>query len=207
MDAATLARATEPFFSTKGVGKGTGLGLSMIHGLAAQSGGTLGLTSQPGKGTSVDIWLPATHDIAETMSPNLGEPIGAPRGATVILVDDEELVRSATADMLRDIGYSVVEFGSANQAIAAIRSGTEANALVSDYLMPGMTGGALIAELRGSGFAIPSLLITGYAAAGDDVPPDVPRLAKPFRQVDLAGRLDELIRFSVPRKGRLRAVD
>jgi len=207
MDAATLARATEPFFSTKGVGKGTGLGLSMIHGLAAQSGGMLGLTSEPGKGTSVDIWLPATHDIAETMSPKLGEPIGAPRGATVILVDDEELVRSATADMLRDIGYSVVEFGSASQAIAAIRSGTEANALVSDYLMPGMTGGALISELRGSGFAIPSLLITGYAAAGNDVPPDVPRLAKPFRQVDLAGRLDELIRFSAPQKARLRAVD
>jgi PAS domain S-box-containing protein len=193
MDAATLARATEPFFSTKGIGKGTGLGLSMIHGLAAQSGGTLCLTSTPGKGTSVEIWLPATHDVAEVVSTNSTDPISAPRGATVILVDDEELVRSATGDMLRDLGYSVIEYGSANQAIMAIRSGTKANALVSDYLMPGMTGGSLITELRCLGFPIPALLITGYAAAGKDVPDDVPRLSKPFRQVDLAARLDELL--------------
>jgi signal transduction histidine kinase/FixJ family two-component response regulator len=206
MDAATLARATEPFFSTKGVGKGTGLGLSMIHGLAAQSGGALSLISAPGKGTSVEIWLPATRDVAETASSDVVEPVSAPRAATVMLVDDEELVRSATADMLRDLGYAVVEFGSASQAIAAFQSGTEADALVSDYLMPGMTGGALITELRGSGFKIPSLLVTGYAAAGEDVPADVPRLAKPFRQVDLARRLDELIRCSTVRKAHLRAV-
>ncbi|UAK25702.1 hybrid sensor histidine kinase/response regulator [Sphingomonas nostoxanthinifaciens] len=206
MDAATLARATEPFFSTKGVGKGTGLGLSMIHGLAAQSGGTLNLTSTPGKGTSVEMWLPATRDIAETASSDVVEPIAAHSAATVMLVDDEELVRSATADMLRDLGYSVVEFGSASQAIAAVQSGTEADALVSDYLMPGMTGGALICELRISPFKIPSLLVTGYAAAGEDVPADVARLAKPFRQVDLARRLDELIRSSTVRKPHLRAM-
>ncbi len=205
MDAATLARATEPFFSTKGVGKGTGLGLSMIHGLAAQSGGTLNLTSAPGKGTSVEIWLPATRDMAETASSDVVEAIAAPRAATVMLVDDEELVRSATADMLRDLGYSVVEFGSASQAIAAVQSGTEADALVSDYLMPGMTGGALVTELRGSGFNIPSLLVTGYAAAGEDVPDDVLRLAKPFRQVDLARRLDELIRHPTERKAHMSA--
>ena len=206
MDAATLARATEPFFSTKGVGKGTGLGLSMIHGLAAQSGGTLNLTSAPGKGTSVELWLPTTRDTAETASSDVFEPIAASHAATVLLVDDEELVRSATAAMLRDLGYSVVEFGSASQAIAAVQSGIEADALVSDYLMPGMTGGALITELRAAGFKFPSLLVTGYAAAGEDVPADVPRLAKPFRQVDLARRLDEVIRCSTRRKARLRAV-
>ena len=193
MDKATLARATEPFFSTKGVGKGTGLGLSMIHGLAAQSGGTLTLASEPGRGTSVELWLPATQEEPLAAADRRSEPVPARRAARVLLVDDEEIVRFATADMLRDIGYHVVEAASGSQALSAIRAGVEVDLLVTDYLMPGMTGAALIAELRGSGYALPTLLITGYAATGMDVPADVPRLAKPFRQVDLATRVDELL--------------
>jgi len=207
MDAATLARATEPFFSTKGVGKGTGLGLSMVHGLAAQSGGTLVLTSEPGRGTAIELWLPATDEAADADAVSRAEPIAAFRTAKVALIDDEEVVRSATADMLRDVGYSVVEFGSGSQALAAVRSGLEVDALVSDYLMPGMTGGALIEEFRSSGYHIPSLLITGYVAAGEDVPDDVPRLAKPFRQVDLAARLDALLRGEGAETPRVRVIE
>ena len=193
MDRATLARATEPFFSTKGVGKGTGLGLSMIHGLAAQSGGKLRLNSEPGIGTTAELWLPATDEASiETHEPPM-ELVQAKRNANILLVDDEDLVRSATADMLRDIGYKVTEIASASQALAAIQSGLEADILISDYLMPGMTGGELISELRNSGVSIPALLVTGYAAAGDDVPADVPRLAKPYRQIDLAAKVDELL--------------
>ncbi|WP_076069468.1 PAS domain-containing hybrid sensor histidine kinase/response regulator [Sphingomonas montana] len=193
MDRATLARATEPFFSTKGVGKGTGLGLSMIHGLAAQSGGTLQLASEPGRGTVVTLWLPTTDEpVAGAALPH-ADPVPVGRAAKVLLVDDEDLVRFATAEMLRDIGYGVVEAGSASQALAAIRSGIEIDLLVSDYLMPGMTGAALIAELRAMGNRVPILLVTGYAAAGDDVPADVPRLSKPFRQAELAVRLHELL--------------
>ncbi len=155
MDQATLARATGPFFSTKDVGKGTGLGLSMIHGLVAQSGGTLSLTSAPGEGTAVGLWLPPRDDVADTVSRDERQPIAAPRAATLVLVDDEELVRTATAGMLRDIGYSAIEFGSANQALGAFRTGTEAGALVTDDLMPGMTGGALVSELRGIGHPNP----------------------------------------------------
>jgi CheY-like chemotaxis protein len=103
----------------------------------------------------------------------------------------------ATAEMLRDIGYAVVEVTSASQALRALRSGCEADILVSDYLMPGMTGGQLITELRATGNRLPALLVTGYAAAGSDVPPDVPRLTKPFRQVDLAARVDELLQPSM----------
>jgi C4-dicarboxylate-specific signal transduction histidine kinase len=201
MDQATLARATEPFFSTKGVGKGTGLGLSMVHGLAAQSGGTMTMTSEPGAGTCVELWLPATEEAAVDVAEHAAEPVVARRAATVLLVDDEELVRGATADMLRDIGYTVIEVGSATQALSAVRSGLEADVLVSDYLMPGMTGGQLIHELRGAGVQIPALLVTGYAAAGEDVPADVQRLSKPFRQVDLAARVDDLLR---PCTGRVR---
>ncbi len=193
MDKATLARATEPFFSTKGVGKGTGLGLSMIHGLAAQSGGTLTLASEPGRGTTVELWLPATHEEPAAVADRRSEPVPARRAARVLLVDDEDIVRFATADMLRDVGYTVVEAASGSQALAAIRGGAEVDLIVTDYLMPGMTGAALIAELRGSGHMLPALLITGYAATGADVPADVPRLSKPFRQVDLAARVDELL--------------
>ena len=125
----------------------------------------------------------------------------------MLLVDDEEIVRSATAEMLRDIGYTVVELSSASQALSAIYSGIEADVLVSDYLMPNITGGQLISELRASGIRIPALLITGYAAASEDVPADVPRLAKPFRQVDLAARVSDLLRVPNVTITRLRAVE
>ncbi len=193
MDEATLARAIEPFFSTKGVGKGTGLGLSMVHGLAAQSGGTLTLESKPGAGTRITLWLPATDEAPHALGEASGEPVTARRSATILLVDDEDLVRNATAQMLRDLGYLVVEASSGAQAIAALRGGLAAELLVTDYLMPGMTGAALIEELRAGGEAIPTLLITGYANAGEDVPADIPRLGKPFRQVDLASRIDQLL--------------
>ncbi|MEG8025415.1 response regulator [Sphingomonas aurantiaca] len=116
-------------------------------------------------------------------------------------------MRAATADMLRDIGYVVIEMSSASQALSAIRSGVDADIVVTDYLMPGMTGGQLIGELRASGNRTPALLVTGYAAAGEDVPDDVIRLAKPFRQVDLAARVDELLRQSPAGRPKLRAVD
>lgn len=204
MDQATVSRAIEPFFSTKGLGKGTGLGLSMVHGLAAQSGGTLQLSSEPGKGTSVELWLPATQERVAHTALNEAEPERARWGTTVLLVDDEDLVRMATADMLRDLGYTVVEAGSGAQALSALRSGLEASVLVTDYLMPGMSGAALVKEMRGAGYQLPSLIITAYANAGLDVPADVPKLAKPFRQADLAGRLNELLECGSATKPRQR---
>jgi signal transduction histidine kinase len=207
MDRATLARAAEPFFSTKGVGKGTGLGLSMVHGLAAQSGGTLQIHSQPGKGTTIEIWLPATDDATGTgQAPAVDQPL-ARRSARILLIDDEDIVRTATADMLRDIGYDVVEFGSASQALVAIRAGIEADLLISDYLMPGMTGAALIRELRAQSNRLPALLITGYANAGADVPADLPLLSKPFKQIDLVHRIDDVLRVRPAIAPKLRAVE
>ncbi|HEX8445617.1 MAG TPA: response regulator, partial [Sphingomonas sp.] len=137
----------------------------------------------------------------------IAEPVQARRAAKVLLVDDEDVVRFATADMLRDIGYIVVVVASASQALAAVLGGLDADVVVTDYLMPGMTGGELITELRAAGHRIPALLITGYSAAGADVPGDVPRLAKPFRQFDLAARVDEVLSAPPPRRGHLRAVE
>jgi PAS domain S-box-containing protein len=204
MDQATAARAIEPFFSTKGLGKGTGLGLSMVHGLAAQSGGTLQLSSEPGKGTIVELWLPTTLEKGSRAALSEAEPVRARQGTTVLLVDDEDIVRMATAEMLRDLGYTVVEAGSGAQALSALRSGLEASVLVTDYLMPGMSGAALVQEMRAAGHKLPSLIITAYANAGLDVPADVPRLAKPFRQADLAARLHELLERRPPTKARER---
>jgi CheY-like chemotaxis protein len=209
MDKATLASAIEPFFSTKGLGKGTGLGLSMVHGLAAQSGGALRLASEPGKGTTIEIWLPATDEVAGRAVRESHEPIKARRAATVLLVDDEELVRMATADMLRDLGYTVIEAASGSQAMSALRSGIEPDLVVTDYLMPGMSGASLVKEMREAGHGQPALIVTGYANAGGDLPADVPTLAKPFRQRDLASRLALLLDRVPPKDGerRLRVVE
>lgn len=193
MDEHTLAHAIEPFFSTKGVGKGTGLGLSMVHGLAAQSGGTLTISSIVGQGTSIAVWLPATNEAADAGGGPLSELRKPERPTRVLLVDDEELVRSATADMLRDIGYVVEEATSGAKAIEILKSEQDIRAVVTDYLMPAMTGAQLINEVREAGLSTPILLITGYANTAEDVAEDVPKLAKPFRQVDLASRLAELI--------------
>ncbi|WP_375404620.1 PAS domain-containing protein [uncultured Sphingomonas sp.] len=210
MDAATLKRCVEPFYSTKGVGKGTGLGLSMAHGLAAQSGGVLKLDSEPGVGTRAELFLPAAEGAAAATHAHPAI-VPALRRASVLLVDDEELVRSGTADILIDLGHTVVEVASGAQALAALRGGVEVDLVVTDYLMPGMTGAALIRELRGSWPRMPVLLVTGFANTAADVPGDVPKLAKPFRQADLSARVNDLLERSAIRAARtpprLRAVE
>jgi PAS domain S-box-containing protein len=190
MDEATLTRAIEPFFSTKGLGRGTGLGLSMVHGLAAQLGGALKIQSKPGIGTKVELWLPISPDA--TASPERGaDKKASPAAGTVLLVDDEELIRISTADMLSELGYDVVEAASAEQAINLVDEGLHVDLLVTDHLMPGMTGTELARALRERRPAMQVLVVSGYAEV-DDVAPDLPRLAKPFRRTDLAASVANL---------------
>ncbi|MGI4877675.1 MAG: PAS domain S-box protein, partial [Janthinobacterium lividum] len=120
MDAETRTRAVEPFFSTKGVGKGTGLGLSMVHGLTAQLGGALSIGSEPGRGTTIDLWLPVSRErrIAPARRADDRSMFG-----TALLVDDEELVRASTADMLGELGFRVIEAASAEEALRTIDDG------------------------------------------------------------------------------------
>jgi PAS domain S-box-containing protein len=191
MSEETLARAVEPFFSTKGVGKGTGLGLSMVHGLAAQLGGALTIQSQLGLGTNVELWLPVSGRQAEAPAQAGGGEL-AHRSGTALLVDDEDLVRASTAEMLSDLGYEVVEASSAEEALAAIGRGVTPGLLVTDHLMPGMTGTELIRRVRQQHPALPALLVSGYAEV-EDIAPDLPRLTKPFRQADLAASIANLV--------------
>jgi CheY-like chemotaxis protein len=185
----------EPFFSTKGIGKGTGLGLSMVHGLAAQLGGGLAIESTPGEGTAITLWLPASAMPVEDQeqSPDRTEkPCG--RGVA-LLVDDEELVRMSTADMLNDFGFEVVEAGSAEEAVSLLRAGNAPDLLVTDHLMPGMSGADLAREARSLCPGLPVLVVSGYAEV-EGIAPDLPRLTKPFRNADLAASLTELLSTS-----------
>jgi PAS domain S-box-containing protein len=188
MDEATIARAVEPFFSTKGVGKGTGLGLSMVHGLASQLGGALTISSRIGIGTNIDLWLPVTHETEQTESqtpPMATAPTGL---GAAMLVDDDHLARASTAHMMTELGYSVIEASSAAQALALIEQGTEVGLLVTDHLMPGMTGVDLARTIKRDRPALPILIVSGFADA-DGIEPDLPRLTKPFRQNELAQKI------------------
>jgi PAS domain S-box-containing protein len=190
MDEATLARAIEPFFSTKGVGRGTGLGLSMAHGLASQLGGALLIESRPGLGTNVEMWLPATEDAVRRQDAVQG-PDKPLRTGKALLVDDEDLVRASTADMLTELGYSVEVAGSAEEALELFDGERRFDLLVTDHLMPGMTGTELARLVRSRQPATRTLVISGYADV-DGVAPDLPRLTKPFRKNDLSSKLNEL---------------
>jgi PAS domain S-box-containing protein len=191
MDEATLAHAIEPFFSTKGVGQGTGLGLSMVHGLAAQLGGALRLRSKPGEGTDVALWLPcASSAPLGRRSEAVGRSLSA--SGTVLLVDDEPLVRASTAEMLADMGFDVIELASAEEAALRLSRGVKVDLVVTDHLMPGMTGTDLARIVRESRPDLPVLIISGYAEA-EGVAPDLPRLTKPFRHAELAAMIESLM--------------
>jgi len=192
MDDATIQRAIEPFFTTKGPGHGTGLGLSMVHGLAAQSGGKLQLLSNPGDGTTAVIWLPVFESAADPLTPPQAEVARQPRSAVILLVDDEELVRRATADMLREMGHEVLEAPSGNGGLKLLEERSDIELIVTDYLMPAMRGSELIDKAREIRPDIKCVLITGYGRlAGDQ--PGVASLSKPFRASDLAREVARML--------------
>jgi CheY-like chemotaxis protein len=193
MDEATLKRAIEPFFTTKGQGEGTGLGLSMVHGLAAQSGGTLKIHSTVGKGTTAELWLPAADGRAETLEESSDELPPQPRRATVLIVDDEDLVRMATAEMLREMGHTVLTANTGAAALEQLTAGREIELLITDYLMPGMRGSELIEEARRRRPDLKVLLLTGYANLAKGEAGGIPRLSKPFREADLARTVATLL--------------
>jgi CheY-like chemotaxis protein len=191
MDSATVRRATEPFFSTKGIGQGTGLGLSMVHGLAAQLGGALTIRSMLGQGTTIELWLRVggrTSPIARKVV-EIEQPIR--RLGTVLLVDDEELVRMSTGHMLTELGFVVSEASSAEEALRIVDSNAMIDVLITDHLMPGMTGVDLAYATRKRRPAVAVLVISGFAEM-EGIAPDLPRLTKPFRQADLAAVLADL---------------
>lgn len=194
MSKAVLAQATEPFFTTKGVGKGTGLGLPMVQGLAQQSGGKFVLSSIEGQGTTAEIWMrvgklgerkEASADIQVDLA-TATEPL------LVLAVDDDPLVLENTAAMLTDLGHQVLQAQSGAEALQLLKS-EQVDLLVTDYAMPGMTGEELSQQVRADRPHLPILMVSGYASLPEQAGPSVPKLAKPFRGHELSRAISELM--------------
>jgi PAS domain S-box-containing protein len=187
-----LKRAIEPFFSSKPLGKGTGLGLSMVHGLAVQLGGALQLSSSVGKGTTATLVLPVA-----TVAPEVEAPAPAPqkkrRSAVILFVDDDPLIAMSTTEMLEDLGHRVIGANSGLHALDILKSAQKIDLMMTDHVMPGMTGIELAAASREVRPSLPILLATGYAELPEGAQVDLPRLAKPYHQDQLRDRLDQLL--------------
>jgi CheY-like chemotaxis protein len=187
MDADTLARAAEPFFTTKGLGKGTGLGLSMVHGMAEQMGGRLLLKSKPGEGTTAEIWLPSVTGNDDTVraQTRTQEQVPSAGGLNVLAVDDDRLVLFNTTAMLEDLGHSVMEAGSGDEALDLLRR-HRFDLVITDQSMPRMTGVQLIEAIGAEWPGLPVILATGYAEIPGGIQLATPKLSKPFNEKDLA---------------------
>ena len=186
MDAETLARAAEPFFTTKGVGKGTGLGLSMAHGLAEQSGGRLVLESALGEGASATLWLPVLEQPVDIPSPCAApEAPASARRLTVLAVDDDALVLMNTVALLEDLGHVVFEAYSGDDALVIFRREPHIDLIITDQAMPGMTGVQLAEAAQAERGEVPIILATGYGELPPGANPAFRKLGKPFSQADL----------------------
>jgi CheY-like chemotaxis protein len=192
-----LERIFDPFFTTKEVGTGTGLGLSLVHGIVSEVDGAIDVASSVGKGSDFTVYLPRSGDAADS---HVDEDRTMPRGdgQRVLIVDDEEpLVKLATRT-LEELGYAPVGFTSSAAALAAFRADPQRfDALITDERMPGMSGSALIREVRGIRNGIPIVLMSGYVgdaeanrarqAGAEEV------LKKPLSARDLAASLARVL--------------
>ena len=196
MDEATLAKATEPFFTTKGPGKGTGLGLSMVHGLAAQSGGLLRINSVPNAGTTVELWLPQAASSPAVFS-RLKDSQSSHATTTpckVMIVDDDTLVMTGIAAMVQDLGHTPIEAHSASEALGMLSSGVTVDVVLTDHSMPNMTGLQLSECIQERYPGLPIILATGYAELPiDPTSLGIARLAKPCTQQEIASAINKAL--------------
>jgi PAS domain S-box-containing protein len=195
MDEATLNRAIEPFFTTKGIGNGTGLGLPMVHGMAQQSGGKLTLKSKPGLGTSAELYLPIAPTDSAFGRQEMTSRASTSHGETlsILAVDDDPLVAINTCSLLEELGHTVYSASSGTRALEILRREIDIDLVITDQAMPGMTGAELVSKIRAERPQLPVLLATGYAELAPGEGQGIPRLAKPFRQRDLADAIGEVI--------------
>jgi signal transduction histidine kinase/CheY-like chemotaxis protein len=196
-----LARATEPFFTTKAEGLGTGLGLAMAQGFAEQSAGGLHIESQPGAGTTVTLWLPvaAAPCTAEPVPDAASGPAVKPADARLMMVDDNLIVLETLAQQLEAKGYAVLRAASGAEALSHLRAGETVDLVITDLSMPGMDGLALVQEVRQLLPEMPAIIVTGFAtsateeAASRQIGGRFMLLRKPVLGQVLAGRVADLL--------------
>ena len=186
MDDETLKHAIEPFFTTKEPGKGTGLGLSVVHGVAQQSGGRLVLKSRKGEGTTAEIWVPiAGSDVRAAAQEAAPEP-GVTDSLVILAVDDDALILTNTLAMLEDLGHRPLAASSAEVALELLKERADVDLIITDHVMPRMTGVQFAQEVRRQWPSLPVILATGYAELATEEGRSLPKLAKPFTQDELA---------------------
>jgi CheY-like chemotaxis protein len=194
-----VERAFDPFFTTKPIGQGTGLGLSMIYGFAKQSEGHARIYSEEGQGTTIKIYLPryqgTVDEVAEAAS--LTEAPRAEQGETVLLVEDEPVVRGLIVDVLRDLGYRALEAADGPSGLKILQSRRRIDLLVTDVGLPGLNGRQLADQARERRPDLKVLFITGYAenatVSHGFLDPGMEMVTKPFAIEDLAIRIREMI--------------
>ncbi|MBK1838663.1 response regulator [Azospirillum sp. YIM B02556] len=199
IDPSVLPHVFEPFFTTKPIDKGSGLGLSMVQGMATQSGGGIRIDSRPGAGTAITLYLPGVPAVAATPDhPGPAAETGdvdrdADRnGHTILLVEDDAIVRMGTMAVLESLGHRVIEADGGEEALGVLRDGTVIDALVTDFAMPGMNGAAVVRNARRLRPGIPALIVTGYADT-PDFGEAVQLLRKPFSPRQIADCLAAML--------------
>lgn len=191
MSEAVLSKAFEPFFTTKEVGKGSGLGLAQVFGFAKQSGGGARIESREGVGTTVKVFLPRTS------APRQPAPASAASSGSaesnnqhcILLVDDDHSVREVTAQMLENLGFTVIAADSGDDALQLLTQGAEVDLLLADFAMPGMNGGELARAVRVRHPELPVVFVTGYAELCELGLEGYSIIQKPFREEQLANKL------------------
>jgi CheY-like chemotaxis protein len=188
----------EPFFTTKEPGKGTGLGLSTVYGIVRQSGGSVRVCSEPGHGTTFEIYLPRVDADVLARTPTLAPLKGAEGTGTVVLVEDEPAVRAFVRRVLQRRGYRVLDAASADEALALLDAHDgEIRLLITDVIMPGMSGTALAERLRARHPHLPVLFTSGYTSTDiadrGVLPDEVELLEKPFTTDALLRKVADLV--------------
>jgi CheY-like chemotaxis protein len=201
MDAATLSHVFEPFFTTKAPGSGTGLGLATVYGTVKQSGGYIWVYSEPDHGTTFKVYLPRTDRPDEPAPSQPPEPVGArvPGHETILVAEDEAVVREMVVAALERLGYRVVAASTGEEAVRLIdRLGDDIDLLLSDVVMPGMSGPDLYDRARRTRADLRAIFMSGYTALsmGRPIPDGITLLEKPFS----GARLDQVVRETLARE-------
>lgn len=197
MSPEVIERVFEPFFTTKAEGRGTGLGMSMVYGFVKQSGGHVKIYSELGNGTSIKIYLPRSLEAEDAMRPLATGPMTGGT-ETILLVEDDEQVRSTAAGLLQDLGYSVLQAKDADRALTIVESGARIDLLFTDVVMPGkLTSRQLAEKTRGLRPGLPVLFTSGYTqnsiVHGGRLDSGVHLLSKPYTQEALARKIREVL--------------